>query len=81
MALIHGDDPRLFMTFLVQDADMREHATFVQAGIGERGDPRPGRIPGGNLTALMKQDQVFFQPYAVFPATVGTSGSAIGRAT
>ena len=68
------------MTFLVQDADMREHATFVQAGIGERGDPRPGRIPGGDLTALMKQDQVFFQPYAVFPATVLAPADQRGRA-
>ena len=59
---------------------MREHATFVQAGIGERGDPRPGRIPGGDLTALMKQDQVFFQPYAVFPATVLAPADQRGRA-
>lgn len=78
---VHGDDPRLRVACLVQDAQVRHDAP------GEQPHPRqvafrhaPCQSAGGGFvtTARIRQ-QVAFQPQPVTPALAAEPGEQVGR--
>jgi hypothetical protein len=66
--LRQGDNPRLLVSLLLQNANRRGHAAFVECGIEYCGHIRLGGFTRSDLSALMAQYQIVFEAYAVLPA-------------